>query len=317
MRKLLLIFVAMFAFASAVRAQSVVFIGDTLKARFVRLTVEDFFSYWGKKYPSSLPKHTITLITDIDAKLLPDTVVGLPVKVLANEKLLRKRKNRVLTKEHIYWVRWVVPDPDTIMIDVNLVVWDVSFEGRKMRIEAHCGGDMGYIPDGRFVYDEKENRWKASFYEELLKQRAEEVNARFHSTADPTTRDGFVTRSAQKVRISGHVVDSVMQENFPLVYIDVYAIQGDSVIAETHTDFDGNFQLWIPAGEYVLKFSTVGAYGKTVSVVAGKDTKLNTVEMVAKDPFFYESFPSGLQMEMDPYGATQKMEVEGVRVIVR
>ena len=186
-----------------------------------------------------------------------------------------------------------------------------------MEIIAHGGGDMGYIPDGRFVYDEKENRWKASFYEELLKQRAEEVNARFHSTADPTTRDGFVTRSAQKVRISGHVVDSVMQENFPLVYIDVYAIQGDSVIAETHTDFDGNFQLWIPAGEYVLKFSTVGAYGKTVSVVAGKDTKLNTVEMVAKDPFFYESFPSGLQMEMDPYGATQKMEVEGVKVIVR
>ena len=60
MRKLLLILVAMFAFASAVRAQSVVFIGDTLKARFVRLTVEDFFSYWGKIYPNSIPKHTIT-----------------------------------------------------------------------------------------------------------------------------------------------------------------------------------------------------------------------------------------------------------------
>lgn len=198
MKRLLMIIMAMLAFATAVRAQSVVFIGDTLKARFVRLTVEDYFSYWGKKYPSSLPKHTITLITDIDAKLLPDTVVGLPVKVLANEKLLRKRKNRVLTKEHIYWVRWVVPDPDTIMIDVNLVVWDVSFEGRKMRIEAHCGGDMGYIPDGRFVYDEKENRWTASFYEELLKQRAEEVNAMFHSSAEPMTKDAPISDTAAK-----------------------------------------------------------------------------------------------------------------------
>ena len=30
---------------------------------------------------------------------------------------------------------------------------------------------------------------------------------------------------------------------------------------------------------------------------------------------FYKSFPSGIEME--PYGATQKMEVEGVKVIVR
>jgi hypothetical protein len=198
MRKLLLIFVAMFAFASAVRAQSVVFIGDTLKARFVRLTVEDFFSYWGKIYPNSIPKHTITLITDIDAKLLPDTVVGLPIKVLANEKLLHKRKNRVLTKERIYKVQLIVPDSNTIMIDVNLVVWDVSFEGRRMEIIAHCGGDLGYIPDGRFVYDEKENRWKASFHEELLNQRAKEVNAMFHSRAEPTTKDAPISDTAAK-----------------------------------------------------------------------------------------------------------------------
>ena len=316
MKGFALFIVAMFALIWGASAQSVL-LSDTLKARFVSRTVEEFFSYWGNEYPNSIPQRTVTLITDIDARLLPDTVAGLPVKVLANENLLRKRKNRSLTNEPIYKVRLLVPNPDTIMIDVDLVKWKVSFEGRRMRIEASCGGVLGYIPDGRFVYDEKENRWKASFYEELLEQRAKEVNARFHSTADSTTRDGFVTRSAQKVKISGHVVDSVMQENYPLVYIDVYAIQGDSVVAETHTNFDGNFQLWIPAGEYVLKFSTVGAYSKTVSVAASKDTKLNTVEMVAKDPFFYESFPSGLQMEMDPYGATQKMEVEGVRVIVR
>lgn len=310
MKGFALFIVAMFALILGASAQSVL-VSDTLKAGFVSRTVEEFFSYWGKEYPNSLPERTITVITDIDASLLPDTVAGLPVKVVANEKLLSKRKNRSLTEEPIYKVRWLVPNPDTIMIDVDLVKWEVSFEGRKMRIEASCGGDLDYIPDGRFVYDERHNRWKASFREELLKQRAEEVNAMFHSTA--TNRDV----SAQKVKISGHVVDSAMQENYPFVYIDVYAIQGDSLVAKTHTDFDGNFQMWISAGEYVLKFSAVGAYDKTVPMVAGKDTKLNTVEMVAKDPFFYESFPSGLQMEMDPYGATQKMEVEGVKVIVR
>ena len=197
MKKPLMIFMAMLAFATAVMAQSVV-ISDTLKARFVGRTVEEFFAYWGKEYQNSIPKHSITLITDIDAKLLPDTVVGLPIKVLANKKLLRKRKNRVLTKEHIYWVRLVVPDPDTIMIDVNLVVWDVSFEGRRMRIEAHCGGDMEYIPDGRFVYGEKENRWTASFYEELSKQRAKELNAMRHSSDEPKTKDASISDTAAK-----------------------------------------------------------------------------------------------------------------------
>ena len=197
MKRLLMIFMAMVAFATTTRAQSVL-LSDTLKARFVSRTVEEFFPYWGNKYPNSIPQRTITLITDIDARLLPDTVVGLPVKVLANEKLLRKRKNRRLTKEPIYNVRWLVPNPDTIMIDVNLVKWEVSFEGRKMRIEASCGGDLGYIPDGRFVYDEKENRWKASFYEELLEQRAKEVNAMFHRTTESKTHDESISDTAAK-----------------------------------------------------------------------------------------------------------------------
>ena len=200
MKRLLMIIMAMLSLATAVRAQSVV-VSDTLKAQFVGRTVEEFFSYWGKKYPNSLPKHTITLVTDIDAKMLPDTVAGLPVKVLANEKLLRKRKNRSLTEERVYKVQLVVPDSNTIMLDVNLVIWEVSFEGRRMKVEAHCGGDMGYIPDGRFVYDEKENRWKASFYKELLKQRAKELSAMRHSGFEATPKDASISDTIAKGKL--------------------------------------------------------------------------------------------------------------------
>ena len=200
MKRLLMIIMAMLSLATAVRAQSVV-VSDTLKALFVGRTVEEFFSYWGKKYPNSLPKHTITLVTDIDAKMLPDTVAGLPVKVLANEKLLRKRKNRSLTEERVYKVQLVVPDSNTIMLDVNLVIWEVSFEGRRMKVEAHCGGDMGYIPDGRFVYDEKENRWKASFYKELLKQRAKELSAMRHSGFEATPKDASISDTIAKGKL--------------------------------------------------------------------------------------------------------------------
>lgn len=40
-----MIIMAMLEFATAARGQSVMVVGDTLKARFVGRTVEEFFSY--------------------------------------------------------------------------------------------------------------------------------------------------------------------------------------------------------------------------------------------------------------------------------
>ena len=125
--------------------------------------------------------------------------------------------------------------------------------------------------------------------------------------------------SAQSlVKISGHVVDSIMQEDFPFVYIDV--IQNDSVIAKTYTDFDGNFILGIPAGKYVFQFTAIGCYRKQLSILADKNIDLDTIVMVASDPFFYDDPHIVTQppvIDIDPNGATQQMEVEGVKVIVR
>ena len=183
MKRLLMIFLAMIVFAITVRAQSVL-LSDTLKARFVSCTVEEYFSYWGKEYPNSLPKRTITLITDIDAGLLPDTVAGLPVKVIDDLELLRKRKNRRLIKESTYKVKVNTIAADTI--DVSLIEWRISFEGWKQigvvviprdykyigYIPEYIGyipEYIGYIPDGRFVYDATTNNWKASFYDGLVR----------------------------------------------------------------------------------------------------------------------------------------------------
>ena len=120
------------------------------------------------------------------------------------------------------------------------------------------------------------------------------------------------------VKISGHVVDSIMQEDFPFVYIDV--LQTDSVIARTYTDLDGNFRMRIPVGEYMLHFAAVGCYKKQISIMADKDLNLDTIVMVVSDPFFYDNpiydvFPPVI--EIDPNGASQQMEVDGVKVIVR
>ena len=122
----------------------------------------------------------------------------------------------------------------------------------------------------------------------------------------------------KQVIISGHVVDSAHHEIIPFVY--VVAIQNDSVIAKTITDFDGYFKLSIPVGEYVLQLFGVGLIRKEIPIIANKDTELDTMAMISPDPFYWDehiiyTYPPAI--EIDPHGANQEMEVEGVKVIVR
>lgn len=175
-KKAILTFAVLCGIGFGAAAQSVV-VNDTPKAQFVSLTVNDFFAYWEKMPFKAVPERTITLITDIDASLLPDTVIGLPIVVLDNVDMLRKRKYRKLMREQVFKVKVDTIASDTI--DVNLIRWNVSIKGKWLGIAVECGGDMGYIPDGRFVYDAVEKRWMASFYEELCEQKAKEDRLKY------------------------------------------------------------------------------------------------------------------------------------------
>ena len=120
------------------------------------------------------------------------------------------------------------------------------------------------------------------------------------------------------VIISGHVVDSAHHDIIPFVH--VAAVQNDSVIAKTMTDFDGFFKLGVPVGEYVLQFFGVGLLRREIPIIANKDIELDTMVMISPDPFYWDEhiiFQYPPAIEIDPYGANQKMEVEGVKVIVR
>ena len=119
--------------------------------------------------------------------------------------------------------------------------------------------------------------------------------------------------------ISGHVVDSVHQDN-TIPFVNIAVIQNDSVIAKTRTDFDGFFKLSVSAGEYVLQFFGVGLLRREIPIIADKDTELDTIVMMSIDPLYWDehiiyTYPPAI--EIDPYGANQEMEVEGVKVIVR
>lgn len=148
---------------------------NTLIARFVSRTATDFVEYWHTEYPNSQPKRNITLITTITPNLLPDTINGLPVRVFPDFYSLRKRKNRKLTKEKIYRVKVDTIAADTI--DVLMIGCEVTIERKNTGIAVDCRGTMGYIPDGRFVYDAASNQWHYFFYRELLEEKIRNLPA--------------------------------------------------------------------------------------------------------------------------------------------
>lgn len=120
------------------------------------------------------------------------------------------------------------------------------------------------------------------------------------------------------VIISGHVVDSTHHDNIP--FVNVAVIQNDSVIARTRTDFDGFFRLSVPVGEYVLQFYGVGLLRRELPIIADKNTELDTIVIMSIDPLYWDEhiiFQHPPAIEIDPHGANQEMEVEGVKVIVR
>ena len=120
------------------------------------------------------------------------------------------------------------------------------------------------------------------------------------------------------VIVSGQVVDSAHHDIIPFVH--VAAVQNDSVIAKTMTDFDGFFKLSIPVGEYVLQFFGVGLLRRETTIIANKNTELDTMIMISPDPFYWDEhiiFQYPPDIDIDPHGANLIMEVERVKVIVR
>ena len=148
---------------------------DTLVAGFVARTATNFVEYWNTEFPNHQPKRNITLITPIAPSLLPDTINGLPVRVFRDFDGLRKRRNRKLTKEKIYRIKVDTITADTI--DVLMIGCEVTIERKNTRIAVDCRGTMGYIPDGRFVYDAATKQWHYFFYRELLEEKVRNLPA--------------------------------------------------------------------------------------------------------------------------------------------
>ena len=70
----------------------------------------------------------------------------------------------------------------------------------------------------------------------------------------------------------------------------------------------------------MLQFFGVGLLRRETTIIANKDTELDTMIMISPDPFYWDEhiiFQYPPDIDIDPHGANQIMEVEGVKVIVR
>ena len=125
---------------------------------------------------------------------------------------------------------------------------------------------------------------------------------------------------ADRVTIKGTVVDSKTNEPMPFVRIFVTDSNNDTVRAG-HTDFDGNFSVGVPKGTYTITFNYVGYFkyvmpkdsyteNRTLPVI-----KLENAAEPMEDVIIEEgSIPI---IEIGPDGASQYLEKDGVKVIVR
>lgn len=73
----------------------------------------------------------------------------------------------------IYYVSHLNKGPDTV--DVNISSERIVFiNRRKIHLARHCGGDMGYIPEARFIYDRNKKCWNYLCRESLREERMNE-----------------------------------------------------------------------------------------------------------------------------------------------
>ena len=118
----------------------------------------------------------------------------------------------------------------------------------------------------------------------------------------------------------GTVIDEKTQE--PLPFVAVLVKQNGKQVVGTVTDFDGNFSLELPEGEYVFEISTIGYQKKTFTVKLPSDKPLTPIKLESTgvpliDTGIIINKDAVPLINLEAPGAVEGMEVEGVQVRIQ
>ena len=150
-------------------------VNDSLLATFYNKTLSCYF-------PDSITKKdqlrfgNILVNTDFDSQYLIKTIGENKLKYFNDSTPIHaalKKPHKKNKGRSVYWITHKAIGTDTI--DVNIGGWTVlKFKHRQLHLAAWCGGDMGYIPEGRFVFDREKRSWRFQSYRELREIRLNE-----------------------------------------------------------------------------------------------------------------------------------------------
>lgn len=123
----------------------------------------------------------------------------------------------------------------------------------------------------------------------------------------------------EAIKVRGTVFDDKTKEPLPLINVD-FLQDGESILRVV-TDFDGNFVANLPVGEYDMHIRSIGYNSKIVKVKITSATKnIGEIFLMPTTALMGEvEIKENVQpiLEVDPYGANEHLEIEGVRVNVR
>ena len=78
------------------------------------------------------------------------------------EKPYKKNNGR-----NIYWISHKLLQKDTV--DINISGWTIiKITKKTMGLGAWCGGTMGYIPEGRFIFNSETKTWTFFCRKEII-----------------------------------------------------------------------------------------------------------------------------------------------------
>jgi len=205
--------------------------------------------------------------------------------------------------------------------DIPLEIEECSYKGECRGTCPRCEAEVRYLENA--LADRLRLGKVATVAGLALGLAATTVQAAECNPAIPSKVPPIVKESvhvADSITIKGTVVDSKTNEPLPFVTITIADSNGTTTV--TRSDFDGNFSVSVPRGDYSLTINTLG-YAKYVVLEDhyNENRTLPTIKLECTVEML-EGVVSIIEdkqpvIEIGPNGASQYLEKDGVKVIVR
>ena len=149
---------------------------DSLIAGFYNSTLINYFTFYADR--DEMKFGSIIIRTNADTSLLLKQVGNNRFKFSDSQSSIKSQLTKPIWKNkarNIYSIDHTYLSNDTI--DVNVGHWIVEkASNRYLNLGAICGGTMGYIPDGRFIYNSTNNTWEFLSKQDVLRQKVKALS---------------------------------------------------------------------------------------------------------------------------------------------